>query len=85
MVIQYFNFALDDTQYNLQIKSTLTIKPKDFFMRATLREGWTATKVEQSLSGSIRGAAPSKEQHTSETASAQGIPFTVLYGSNSGK
>lgn len=85
MCLQYFNFEIDDPSYQLQIKSTLTIKPKDFNMKATLREGWTATKVEQSLSGSIRSAAPSKKDApTAGKTKTQGKPFTVLYGSNSG-
>ncbi|TKA39293.1 hypothetical protein B0A54_08602 [Friedmanniomyces endolithicus] len=71
--------------YNLQIKSTLTIKPKDFFMRATLREGWTATKIERSLSGSIRTPASSKSQPAaSSIPKTEGLPLSVLYGSNSG-
>ena len=85
MLLQYFNFAADDSTYNLQIKSTLTIKPKDFYMRATLRDGWTATKVEQSLAGSIRSegsSAPSKPNVKQVDENAQ--PLTVLYGSNSG-
>lgn len=59
LLLQYFNFELDDPQYNLHLTSTLTIKPKDFNMRANLREGWTAVKVEQSLAGSsTRGPEP---------------------------
>lgn len=85
MVLQYFTFTPHDPQYDLQIKSTLTIKPKDFFMRASLRDGWTATKVEKSLSGSIRGEAPTKQAEAGAAqASANAIPFTILYGSNSG-
>jgi len=37
MVLQYFNFELQDPSYTLQIKSALTIKPRDFYMKATLR------------------------------------------------
>ncbi|KAK0254707.1 hypothetical protein LTS09_010178 [Friedmanniomyces endolithicus] len=79
-----FPFAWHQS-YNLQIKSTLTIKPKDFFMRATLREGWTATKIERSLSGSIRTPASSKSQPAaSSIPKTEGLPLSVLYGSNSG-
>jgi cytochrome P450/NADPH-cytochrome P450 reductase len=84
-LLQYLNFQMDDSSYDLQVKATLTIKPKDFNIRTSLREGWTATKIEQNLSGSIRGGQA--DQHTSEKAAPandNGIPFTVLYGSNSG-
>ncbi|KAK3644310.1 hypothetical protein LTR22_015314 [Elasticomyces elasticus] len=85
MLLQYFNFAPQDPSYDLQIKSTLTIKPKDFFMHSTLREGWTATKIEKSLSGSIRTPTSAKGQPAATTApKKEGAPLTVLYGSNSG-
>ncbi|KAK0952507.1 hypothetical protein LTS01_024796 [Friedmanniomyces endolithicus] len=85
MLLQYFDFAPQDQSYRLQIKSTLTIKPKDFFMRATLREGWTATKIERSLSGSIRTPASSKSQPAaSSKPKTEGLPLSILYGSNSG-
>lgn len=38
MLLQYFNFAMDDPAYTLKTASSLTIKPKDYFMRTTLRE-----------------------------------------------
>ena len=54
-------------------------------MRATLRDGWTATKVEQSLAGSVRGGGPSNQEKpvVKQPASTR-LPFTILYGSNSG-
>lgn len=85
MLFQYFNFTPEDPQYDLHLKSTLTIKPKDFYMRAALRDGWTATTVEQSLSGSIRSDGTSRhDQAGVQQADESAIPFTVLYGSNSG-
>ncbi|KAK3114796.1 hypothetical protein LTR53_006530 [Teratosphaeriaceae sp. CCFEE 6253] len=85
MLLQYFNFAPQDQSYELQIKSTLTVKPKDFFMRSSLREGWTATQIEKSLSGSIRTPASAKGQPVAAaTPKSGGLPLTVLYGSNSG-
>lgn len=85
MLLQYFNFTMDDPSYDLQLKSTLTIKPKDFYMRAMLREGWTATRLEHSLSGSAKAAPPKSDQVLSTRPTiSDGIPLTILYGSNSG-
>lgn len=85
MLLQYFNFTMDDPSYDLQLKSTLTIKPKDFYMRATLREGWSATTLEHSLSGSVKAAPPKGDQILStRQVKPDGKPFTILYGSNSG-
>lgn len=92
MLLQYYNFTLDDPQYNLQIAFTLTIKPKNLHMKATLREGWTARSIEQSLSGSVPGTqhvptvqpANSKPVNVTMDTNVTGKPLTILYGSNSG-
>ena len=86
MLLQYFDFTLENPQYELQLKQTLTIKPKDFHMRAKLRHGLTATQLERSLSSSITTPS-SSELHSSKKPSAaghSGKPMTVLYGSNTG-
>ncbi|USW48179.1 Putative Flavoprotein-like superfamily [Septoria linicola] len=86
-LLQYFNFSMDDPQYDLQTAFTLTIKPKDFYMRASLREGWTARKIEQHLSGSSKfdvSKAPGAPTATNEAHGESGKPVTILYGSNSG-
>lgn len=87
MLLQNFNFMFDDPNYNLKIKQTLTIKPKDFFMRASLRHGLTPTQLEHRLAGdkiapTIKReapgvAAPSKSK-------AKGKPLSIYYGSNTG-
>ena len=75
----------ENKSYQLQIKQTLTIKPKDFYMRAKLRNGITATSLERSLSSStvnkpppVNGGQPTKEK------SAKGKPMAIYYGSNTG-
>ncbi|KAK4560538.1 hypothetical protein LTR86_005735 [Recurvomyces mirabilis] len=83
MLLQYFDLT-QDPSYELAIKSTLTIKPKDYFMQAKLREGWTATKVEQHLSGSVRTDGSGGRQPAAAKPLADGKPLTVLFGSNSG-
>nr|POE47612.1 bifunctional cytochrome p450/nadph--p450 reductase [Quercus suber] len=85
MVFQYFNISAADPQYDLQIKSALTIKPKDFRVKATLREGWTPVNVEQSLAGSVASEDTGSAVAAAKVnVSAKGKPFTILYGSNSG-
>lgn len=49
MLLQTFNFRQDDPSYTLQIKQTLTIKPKDFFMHASLREHIDPVYLEKML------------------------------------
>jgi cytochrome P450/NADPH-cytochrome P450 reductase len=87
MLLQNFNFVLDDPNYTLQIKQTLTIKPKDFFMRAILRDGLNATTLEQRLAG--RSGPPSIANGAARSAVAskskvKGKPMSIFYGSNTG-
>lgn len=86
MLFQNFNFTLDDPNYNLQIQETMTIKPKDFYMKASLRHGMTPTELEQHLAGKLSSEhyhAMSRKTSSNISASA-GKPLAVFYGSNSG-
>ena len=50
MLLQNFDFRADDPSYDLRIKSTLTIKPEGFYMRATLRKGVDTARLQERLS-----------------------------------
>jgi len=86
LLLQHFNFTLDNPNYKLQLKQTLTIKPKDFYMRATLRDGIDATKLERAMAGS---ATATEERVKHENAAAgkdepARRPMSIFYGSNTG-
>lgn len=90
MLLQSFNFRFDDPAYQLHLKETLTIKPDGFFMRAQLRDGLTATKLERRLNGSASGSAEYGKADQ-DPAAALGAaaasnlrPMSIYYGSNSG-
>jgi len=89
MLLQNFNFRLDDPSYQLAIKETLTLKPKDFYMKATLRDGITATSLERRLVGT-GSETPVKHAHGPSVAAVKtaqqptGKPMSIYYGSNSG-
>ncbi|PSN59760.1 cytochrome P450 [Corynespora cassiicola Philippines] len=87
ILLQNFNFTMEDPSYQLQIKQTLTIKPKGFYMRAHLRNHISATSLERSLaSKSIKeeGAVAKGGSQISKEKSAQGKPLAIYYGSNTG-
>jgi cytochrome P450/NADPH-cytochrome P450 reductase len=89
MLLQNFNFRFDDPSYQLQIKQTLTIKPKDFFMHATLRENVDPVYLEKRLhfDTSAEGKLSEKDRRISNAAALSGKPkkpMTILYGSNAG-
>ncbi|KAE9973469.1 hypothetical protein EG327_009087 [Venturia inaequalis] len=86
MVLQHFDLELDDPSYQLKIKQTLTIKPKDLYVRAKARDGLAATVLDQRLHSSIpNGKAHPKINGNGTTPSADDkAPMTILYGSNTG-
>jgi cytochrome P450/NADPH-cytochrome P450 reductase len=86
MLLQNFNFILQPN-YKFGYKQTLTIKPKDMYMRAILRDGLTPTILQQRLSGQPISKTKIKEAKKAASAESNcvaGFPLTVVYGSNSG-
>ncbi|KAF4472142.1 hypothetical protein FALBO_950 [Fusarium albosuccineum] len=84
MLLQNFNFVLDPS-YQLGYKQTLTIKPKDMYMRAILRDNLTPTTLERRLAGlSVSETEGVNGTNGKSTDDQSGVPMTVLYGSNSG-
>ncbi|KAH6631258.1 cytochrome P450 [Chaetomium tenue] len=89
MLLQNFNFTLDDPNYELHYKQTLTTKPKDFYMRAALRDGLTATELERRLAGDVTSATrpngqPRPTARKATTPSGEAKPMSIFYGSNTG-
>lgn len=88
LLLQNFNFLLDDPSYTLTQQQTLTLKPKDFYMRGVLRHGLTATQLEHRLSGSAtsleNSVANLQVNNKAAKSGKQGKPMSIYYGSNSG-
>ncbi|KAF1911690.1 cytochrome P450 [Ampelomyces quisqualis] len=86
LLLQNFNFTMEDASYQLQIKQTLTMKPKDFHMRAHLRNGVSATSLERALlSASVNESPPVKGgQEVRKEKAPKGKPIAIYYGSNTG-
>jgi cytochrome P450/NADPH-cytochrome P450 reductase len=87
MLLQTFNFRLDDPSYELKIKQTLTIKPKDFFMHATLRDHIDIVHLEKTLhmDGASVGTISEKDRKIEAAATEKPKKLiTILYGSNAG-
>lgn len=91
MILQNFDLSFDDPTYELQYKQTLTTKPKNFYMRAAVRGGLTATELSHRLSGTaatpiINGLArwTSRPGGTKDEKKRQGKPMSIYYGSNTG-
>lgn len=89
LVLQNFDLRLEDPNYEMKIKQTLTVKPKDFFIRAGLREGITSTGLLQRLSGEHDGTNGVHHEkdgalngNVSDTHGAADL--NILYGSNTG-
>ncbi|KAJ4296385.1 hypothetical protein N0V90_006430 [Kalmusia sp. IMI 367209] len=85
ILLQNFNFSMEDPSYQLQIKQTLTIKPKGFYMRAHLRDHMSPTTLERALAATtINEHAGEKGAQVTKKKVAQGKPMAIYYGSNTG-
>lgn len=88
LILQNFDMRMDDPNYEMQIVQTLTIKPKDFYMRASLREGITPTILLQRLAGD--NATANGENEPGGVANVMSVAadgdheLLILYGSNTG-
>ncbi|KAI9925634.1 hypothetical protein ASPWEDRAFT_114246 [Aspergillus wentii DTO 134E9] len=89
ILLQNFNFQMDDPSYDLRLKQTLTIKPKDFQIRATLRDGLDAVKLGTLLSSSgeaPESSGPASRERKPKVAPPPGEtkPMHIFFGSNTG-
>ncbi|KAF4625674.1 hypothetical protein G7Y89_g12486 [Cudoniella acicularis] len=82
MLLQNFDFRLHDPAYKLRIKQTLTIKPKDLVMRASLRHGMSAMDLEHFLRDQRPRLQRAPQKGEMDVKSRK--PMLVLYGSNTG-
>ncbi|KAJ7808342.1 hypothetical protein B0H14DRAFT_2870527 [Mycena olivaceomarginata] len=83
-VIQRFDLSFVDPSYNLEIKQTLTVKPNDLLIQATLRAG--AVHLQATPSSALMASRSDAPEQTSQSSVDAGIgmPLYVLYGSNTG-
>jgi cytochrome P450/NADPH-cytochrome P450 reductase len=87
ILLQTFDSSFDDPNYKLKIQQALSIKPKRFYMRASLREAIDATGIDRKLHAEV--ASPTKAgkltvNPTVITNRTNKGPLMILYGSNSG-
>lgn len=86
LIFQRFDLVMDDPSYELKLKQTLTIKPKDFHIRALPRKG-RSIPLATSSSSLHKARLGSPTQPTAATVPVGSEPrqqLYVLYGSNTG-
>ena len=83
LLVQKFDFVLDDPSYELKLKQSLTIKPANFFVHAIPRAGKARLLAVPSTP-----LVPPKTPAAGVASAAPGVeakqPMYVLYGSNTG-
>jgi cytochrome P450/NADPH-cytochrome P450 reductase len=86
ILLQNFNFRLHEPSYTLSIKQTLTLKPANFFMHASLKEGIDSVYLERYLHLDAKNDPKRTTKHSQIRLNPGEAkdPMTVLYGSNSG-
>ena len=86
LVLQSFDLKLDDPGYELRIKQTLTVKPKDLYMRASPRKGLDATALQRAMMADS-GNVPVIHDPPDIQGKERGQDLKnllILYGSNTG-
>jgi cytochrome P450/NADPH-cytochrome P450 reductase len=78
MMLQRFDVTAVDPHYQLKIKQTLTIKPEGLRITVRRRPTTIIDEPDGQAAASAAAALPAK------AATSNGIPVTVLYGSNAG-
>ncbi|PYH98277.1 cytochrome P450 [Aspergillus ellipticus CBS 707.79] len=89
LLLQNFNFQMDDPSYDLRIRQTLTIKPKDFKIRATLRHGMDPIALETALNSGFvpheSSELASRDRKREANVPTGGLkPMHIFFGSNTG-
>ncbi|MDO3681984.1 bifunctional cytochrome P450/NADPH--P450 reductase [Paenibacillus ehimensis] len=86
MILRHFELV-DHTNYQLDVKQTLTLKPGDFHIRVRLRRKTASPTVqgpETPAHSQAVEAEPSEQQANRPLAGAEKTSLLVLYGSNLG-
>ena len=84
MLLQYFDFRLDDPNYKLAIKETITIKPNDFFMHAKLRKGIDVLHLEKMIIGEAPKSSLVPDVSKNPNSKASEKPISIFFGGNMG-
>lgn len=84
MLLQYFDFRMDDPNYNLSINETLTIKPKGLFMHATLRKGIDPLYLERMMTSGGKKPARVPDVSKKVDGKTSAKPMSVYFGGNMG-
>ncbi|KAF4550017.1 Cytochrome P450-like protein 65 [Elsinoe fawcettii] len=85
LLLQTFDFTASDPNYQLKIQSTLTIKPKNFHMRAAMRRPEAISNM--TFHGEDDHAKEATKQRQAKTTTGPGKDaptLSIYYGSNTG-
>ena len=84
MLLQYFDFRMDDPNYKLAINQALTIKPKDLFIHATLRKDIDPLHLERMMTVDSSEAAQVLDTSKKVESKATERPISIYFGGNMG-
>lgn len=82
LMLQRFDFVLDDPSYTLKIHETLTLKPEGLRIRARARR--TGTSLRRSAVPQTPQKALTPQAARRPAADGASTPLLILYGSNTG-
>ena len=85
-IMQRFDLIMDDPSYELELRQTLTIKPRNFYIHAIPRKNKPRLLAVPSFAAlSPAGPAAAHSPNLTVTADAASLQqLYILYGSNTG-
>lgn len=87
LILQHFDIRLEDPHYGIRVKQTLTVKPRDLYIRVTPRRKIDALPIQQSvpLNGHEPPTASQGANNQESTTQGDYTPeLLILFGSNTG-
>lgn len=87
LILQNFDLRLANPMYQMRIKQSVTVKPTNLYVKASLRHGMTAHELEQTLHHGDAPAPKSKQaskKQAGQPIDGTGAPLMITFGSNTG-
>lgn len=87
LILQNFDLRLADPMYKTRIRHTITVKPLDLYIKASLRNGMTPLDLESKLHTGDSDIAKKESRAFSNghaESTQEGVPLKVLFGTNTG-
>ena len=86
LLLQSFDIQFDDPHYDIHIKQTLTVKPRDLYIKVRPRRGKDVATIQKCLLAGVREVSPDNLSNECQSGASakERQELLVLFGSNTG-